>query len=177
MALTPKQGLALGERAQAPEVADDLHPPYGAYAAIAGAFTLGLGLAASAARRLGRERGELTALDLVTLAAATFKTSRTLSRERVASFVRQPFVEGEASTGEDEQPTGEGLRRAIGELVTCPRCVGAWSAAALASSQVVAPRFGRLLTWSLGAAGVNDFLQAGFKVLCAKANELEDEAG
>jgi hypothetical protein len=156
-------------------MAEDVHyPPHGSYAAIAATFTVGLGAAAAVARRLHREPRKLTALDFVTLAAATFKASRTLSRERVASFVRQPFVEGEASTGEDERPAGEGLQRAIGELVTCPRCVGAWSAAALASSQVVAPRFGRLLTWSLGAAGVNDFLQASFNALCAKANELEE---
>jgi len=145
-------------------------PPYESYAAIAGVFVGGIAAVAAVARRAPAG----TALDLVALSAATFKTSRTLSRERVASFVRQPFVEGEAETGEDERPAGEGLRRALGELVTCPRCVGAWSAAALASSQMLAPRFGRLLTWSLGAAGANDFLQAGFKVLCAKANELED---
>jgi hypothetical protein len=147
-------------------------PPYESYAAIAGLFVGGIATVAAVARRAPAG----TALDFLALSAATFKASRTLSRERVASFVRQPFVEGEASTGEDEHPAGEGLQRAIGELVTCPRCVGAWSAAALASSQVVAPRFGRLLTWSLGAAGVNDFLQAGFKALCAKANELEEVA-
>jgi hypothetical protein len=146
-------------------------PPYESYATIAGVFLGGIATVAAVARRAPAG----TALDFFALSAATFKTARTLSRERVASFVRQPFVEGEATTGEDEQPAGEGLQRAIGELVTCPRCVGAWSAAALASSQVVAPRFGRLLTWSLGAAGINDFLQAGFNALCAKANELEDD--
>jgi Protein of unknown function (DUF1360) len=145
-------------------------PPYSRYAAIAGVFLGGIATVAALARRAPAGH----TLDFVALSAATFKASRTLSRERVASFVRQPFVEGEAETGEDEQPAGEGLQRALGELVTCPRCVGAWSAAALASSQMVSPRFGRLLTWSLGAAGVNDFLQAAFKVVCAKANELED---
>jgi hypothetical protein len=30
-----------------------------------------------------------------------------------------------------------------------------------------------MLTWSLAAAGVNDFLQAGFAALTAKSNELE----
>jgi hypothetical protein len=147
-------------------------PPYQSYAAIAGVFVGGIATVAAVARR--GPAG--SALDFFALSAATFKASRTLSRERAASFVRQPFVEGEATTGEDERPAGEGLQRAIGELVTCPRCIGAWSAAALASSQVVAPRFGRLLTWSLGAAGVNDFLQAGFTALCAKANELEHDA-
>ena len=54
------------------------------------------------------------------------------------------------------------MEQAIGELVTCSRCVGTWAAAGLATTQVLAPRFGRLLTWSLAAAGINDFLQAGF---------------
>jgi hypothetical protein len=145
-------------------------PPYESYAVIAGLFLGGIATVAAATRRAPAGG----ALDFLALSAATFKASRTLSRERVASFVRQPFVEGEAATGEDERPAGEGLQRALGELVTCPRCVGAWSAAALASSQVVAPSFGRLLTWSLGAAGANDFLQAAFKALCAKANQLEE---
>lgn len=145
-------------------------PPYGAYAAIAGTFLTGLGLVAAAARR----SPPASALDLVALSAATFKASRTLSRERVASFVRQPFVEGDADRGEEEEPAGEGFQRAIGELVLCTRCVGTWSAAALASTQMLAPRFGRALTWTLAAGAANDFLQAGFRALCAKANELEE---
>lgn len=147
--------------------------PYGAYAAIAGAFLAGLGLVAALARR----SPPATALELVALSAATFKASRTLSREKVASFLRQPFVEGEASRGEDERPAGEGLQRALGELVTCPRCIGTWNAAALASAQMLAPRFGRALTWTLAAGAANDFLQAGFVALCAKANELEEREG
>jgi hypothetical protein len=37
-------------------------------------------------------------------------------------------------------------------------------------------RFGPIVTWSLGAAALTDFLQAGFAALTAKANELEREA-
>jgi hypothetical protein len=37
---------------------------------------------------------------------------------------------------------------------------------------VLAPRFGRLLTWTLAAAGTNDFLQAGFAALTQKSNDL-----
>jgi hypothetical protein len=142
-------------------------PPYEAYAAIAASFVAGLGVVAALARR----SPPATALDLVALAAATFKASRTLSREKVASFVREPFVEGR-----DEHPAGQGARRAVGELVTCTRCVGTWSAAALASTQMLAPRFGRALTWTLAAGAANDFLQAAFSALCAKANELEESS-
>jgi hypothetical protein len=62
------------------------------------------------------------------------------------------------------------MQQAIGELVTCSRCVGTWAAAGLAVTQILAPRFGRLLTWSLAAAGANDFLQAGFTALTEKAD-------
>lgn len=144
-------------------------PPYEAYAAIVAGFLGGLGAVAATTRA----PHALRSLDLVVLCAATFKASRTLSREKVASFVRQPFVEGNANLGEDERPAGTGLQRALGELVTCTRCIGTWSAAGLASTQVMAPRFGRLLTWSLAASAANDFLQAGFAAICAKVNELE----
>jgi hypothetical protein len=151
-------------------------PPYDAYAAIMGVFAGGLAAAGLAQRLLGRDPREHTFLDLLALSAATFKASRTVARDEVTSFVRAPFVEGEAHTGEDEEPAGEGLQLAIGELVTCSRCIGTWVAAGLGVSQVLAPRFGRLLTWSLAGAGVNDFLQAGFAALTQKANELERRA-
>ena len=133
-----------------------------AHAAIVGTFFAGLGVVSLLARR----SPPASALDLVALSAATFKAARTLSRERVASFVREPVVEGE-----EERPAGEGLQRALGELVTCSRCVGTWSAAALASSQMLTPRFGRALTWTLAAGAANDFLQAGFVALCERANK------
>ena len=149
-------------------------PPYESYAAITGTFVAGLGGAAALARALGRHPRELTALDLVTLAGATFKASRTISRDKVASFLREPFVEGEAYAG-DEPPLPDGWRRAMGELVTCTRCVGTWIAAGLGTAQILAPRFGRLLTWTLSAAAANDFLQAGFVGLTDKANALREE--
>jgi hypothetical protein len=148
-------------------------PPYGSYAAIAGAYVAGLAAAGAVGRALDRDPQCQTPLDLVVLAAATFKAARTLARDEVTSFLRDPFVTGYAHEG-DEEPIGSGdFRQAIGELVTCSRCVGTWAAAALASTQILAPRFGRLLTWSLGAAGANDFLQAVFAALTEKANELE----
>jgi hypothetical protein len=61
--------------------------------------------------------------------------------------------------------------------VTCTRCVGTWTAAGLATTQIVAPRFGRLLTWSLGAAAANDFLQAAFVALTEKANATQEARG
>ena len=149
-------------------------PPYHAYATITGVFVAGLALSGGVARLLGRDPREQTWLDLAALSAATFKASRTIARDEVTSFLREPFVEGDPRDPEDEHPvqTG-GMEQAIGELVTCSRCVGTWAAAGLATTQVLAPRFGRMLTWTLAGAGINDFLQAGFTALTRKANELE----
>jgi len=148
-------------------------PPYEAYAAIVGAFSGLLATAGALSRVVGRDPQCQTALDFAVLGAATFKAARTLARDRVTAPIRAPFVEGEADA-QDEEPVREGgMQQAIGELVTCTRCVGTWAAAGLTATQIIAPRFGRLLTWSLGAAAANDFLQAGFTALTSKANELD----
>src|ERR1043166_9369214 len=147
-------------------------PPYGSYAAIMGTFAGLLAAAGALGRVLDRDPQCQTALDFTVLAAASFKAARTLSHDEVTSFIRQPFVRGHAHSG-GEEPVQGGLEQAIGELVTCTRCIGTWKGAGLAATQILAPRFGRVLTWSLGAAAVNDFLQAGFSALTSKANELE----
>jgi len=138
-----------------------------------GTFVGGIAVAGALARLLDRDPRSNGPLDLIVLGAATFKASRTITRDEVTSFLREPFVEGEAHEGGEEPVETGDLRQAVGELVTCSRCVGTWVAAGLASTQILAPRFGRMLTWSLAAAGVNDFLQAGFAALTAKSNELD----
>jgi hypothetical protein len=153
--------------------AQTVSPPYSAYASIAATFAGGLATAGVVAKLLGRDPREHGALDLVLLGAATFKAARTIAGDEVTSFLREPFVEGRAHEGGEEPVETGDLRQAIGELVTCSRCVGTWVAAGLASTQIIAPQFGRLLTWTLAAGGVNDWLQAGFQALTAKANELE----
>jgi hypothetical protein len=153
-------------------------PPYRAYATIAGTFLAGLAAVGGVAAARKRPHQKLAAIDLALLGLATFKASRTVSRDKVTSFVREPFVEGDAYDGEDETPTHETeMKQAIGELVTCTRCIGTWIGAGLASMQILAPRTGRLLTTVLAAGAVNDFLLAGFSALTAKANESEHRAG
>src|SRR4051812_43928988 len=151
----------------------EARPPYGSYAAIMGGFAGLLATAGALGRLLDRDPQCQTSLDFAVLAAASFKAAHTLSHDEVTSFIRQPFVRGHAHSG-DEEPVEGGLEQAIGELVTCTRCIGTWTAAGLASTQILAPRFGRLLTWSFAAAAANDFLQAGFSALAAKTNEIEE---
>jgi hypothetical protein len=136
-------------------------------------FVGGLAAAGGIAKLLDRDPREHTPLDLVLLGLATFKASRTVARDDVTSFLREPFVEGRAREGAEDPVESGDLRQAVGELVTCSRCVGTWIAAGLAGTQIIAPQFGRLLTWTLATAGANDVLQAGFSALTSKTNELE----
>jgi hypothetical protein len=147
--------------------------PHRAYATIMGAFGAGLAGAGLLAKALGRDPEEHRPIDLAILGIATFKAARTVARDEVTSFIRDPFVEEDAHHGGEEPVHSGDMRQAIGELVTCSRCVGTWVAAGLTTTQVIAPRFGRILTWTLAAAGANDFLQAGFAALTSKSNELE----
>ncbi len=139
--------------------------PYAAYAALMATFAGGLAAAGALAKLLDREPEEFTALDFAALTLATFKASRTIASDPVTSWIREPL--------EDEAESG-GVEQALAELVTCSRCVGTWVAAGLGSTQIIAPRFGRLLTWTLGAAGLNDFLQAAFAALTHKSDELAE---
>ncbi len=156
----------------------DEHPPYRAYAGIMGTFLAGLGVVTALAQRRREPLPDFGPFDLALLGLATFKASNTVARDKVTSFVREPFVEGEAYDGDGEHPTHETeLKQALGELVTCTRCIGTWIGAALASLRILTPRFGRLLTGILAAGAVNDWLLAGFSATTAKANELETRPG
>src|SRR3954452_20925952 len=108
-------------------------PPYHSYAAIMSTFVGGLAAAGAIARLLDRDPQCQSALDFAVLGAATFKAARTLARDDVTSFIRRPFVYGEPTEVDAEQPVEGGYQQAIGELVTCTRCVGTWAAAGLAS--------------------------------------------
>jgi hypothetical protein len=132
-----------------------------AYAALLGALAL-----SPAARRAAAER--LRGGDVLTIGAATFALSKTVAHEKVGTWLRVPVVE-ETPAGE-RRPRGRGLRYAAGELVTCTRCLGAWSALAIVGLRATSPPAGQVVTSVLAASTVNDFLQAAFALTRDCAN-------
>ena len=61
-----------------------------------------------------------------------------------------------------EKSRGEGLQRAIGDLVTCPWCSAPWVAATLGFGFVFAPRVTRFVSGVFAAVTVSDFLQHAY---------------
>jgi hypothetical protein len=119
-----------------------------------------------AATRGRASRDPITNTELIPISAATFAVSKAVARERIGTWVREPFVD----ESEGQQPKGRGLRRALGELVTCTRCVGTWSALAVVGLRVAHPEAGRTVTTILASSAANDWLQAAFKLLTEQTN-------
>jgi hypothetical protein len=137
---------------------------YGAINAVYAALLAGV-LVATKGR--ATEEAQISAAELVPLGAATFALSKVIARERIGAWVREPFVDDPVHP---HRPRGRRIQRAVGELVMCTRCVGAWSALGLVGLRVASPQAGRTVTAVLATSAANDFLQAGFKALCGVAN-------
>ncbi|MFF7238070.1 DUF1360 domain-containing protein [Streptomyces collinus] len=137
--------------------------PLAGYAALASVLATGVGAFTLVARSRGVRLPErLPPWDVTLLGVATYKTSRLLTRDKVTSFVRAPFTRrtgrGEANEVLDE-PRGTGVRRAVGDLLSCPFCTSAWAATALVCSYTASPRLTRMVCGGLGAVTVADWLQ------------------
>lgn len=163
----PFAGYAIGTREEI---------PLGGYAALVGAYTTGLMAALRAVDR--RDCSGLTAIstrDFVLLALATHKLARLVAKDTVTSPLRAPFVtyvEPAGAAEVREEPRGTGLRRAVGELLSCPICLAPWIGGALAFSLILRPKTARLVTNTFAAVALSDFLQHAY-VLAKKA--IEDE--
>jgi hypothetical protein len=139
------------------------------YAKLNAAYGVLLTAMVVATRERARE-DPITTRELIPLGAATFALAKVVAKEKIGTWVRDPFVDA------DQRPRGNRLRAAVGELVTCTRCVGAWSAMTVVGLRLADPAAGRTVTNVLAASAANDWLQSGFKWLCAQTNRAEGDA-
>src|SRR3954464_15887384 len=146
--------------------APDQHRPLGGYAVLMGAFAGSAGAFAAWMRASGRELPEtVSAGDLALVTVATHKASRLIAKDRVTSTVRAPFTRFEDDAGAsevEEAARGTGLRRAIGELVICPYCLGLWISAGFVAGLLAAPRPTRWVAGVLVTLSGSDVLQIAY---------------
>jgi hypothetical protein len=142
-------------------------PPLGSYAITMGLFNALFAAALLIAKRSGRQLPErLGAPDVLTIGVASHKLSRLISKDKVTSPLRAPFtsLEGREGPAEfSESARGSGVRRAIGELLVCPYCLGLWVVAAFSVGLLFAPRLTRFVAAALAALTISDFLQIAYK--------------
>ena len=146
------------------------------YVVLNALYTGLLAVLVAATRDRAGQREPIASEELVPLGAATFALAKVVAREKIGTWVREPFVE-QGPDHRPVEPRGRRLRRAVGELITCTRCAGAWSALAVVGLRATSPHAGRLVASVLATSAVNDFLQAAFRVLTERANnEAENPA-
>ena len=142
-------------------------PPLAAYATFAAVFHGAMAAAVAAAKRSGRDLPQrVEPRDLVLIGTASYQLSRLISKKKVTAFVRAPFTELEGRGGPaelEEKPRGTGLRRALGELLVCPYCLGLWASGGFHVGLLFAPRATRFTASVLTAVSLSDFLQIAYK--------------
>ena len=127
-----------------------------AYGAVAAAL-------AAAGRSNGRALPEGYGLLDVTLGGvATFKFTRLLSKASVTSPLRASFTtfaEPAGSAELNEEARGGGARCTVGELLTCPFCLGQWVGTGYVAALTLAPRAARTWAALFAVTAISDTLQ------------------
>ena len=145
---------------------DDEHHPLGSYAVFAAVFGTAFGGGLAALQRSGRPVPERVAVgDIVLLGVATHKLTRLIAKDRVTAFLRAPFSRFQEGVGHgevEEAAKGTGVRKAVGELIICPYCLGQWVAGGFALGLVGAPRVTRLIAAMYAAETISDTLHLAY---------------
>lgn len=143
------------------------------YATLMGLFNLIFAVFLLFVKGAGRNIPErVDTKDLALLGVATHKLSLIGAQDAVTSPLRAPFTElqeKESPKSLDEKPRGKGLRRSVGELLTCQFCLGMWVASFFTYGLVLAPRVTRLIATIFTVVTISDYLHQTYKALTKRA--------
>lgn len=130
--------------------------------------------------RRNRKALNFKPLDLVLLAVSTFRLGRLAAYDQVAEPIRKPFtqtVPDETGAGETVEPRGSGVRRALGQLISCPICAGTWIAAGLVYALNLIPAPTRVFMTIMGSIGFAEILNALTEALSWTGEAARASAG
>jgi hypothetical protein len=134
----------------AEEYSDDAERPLGGYLALIATFISLFAGFLLLVRKIGKPLPERFSFsDLFLIGVATHDLGRIVAKAGVTSPLRAPFTHYEGTSGPPaelkESVRSSGIKHAIGELVTCPFCIGLWIAAFFSYGLVLVPRVTRLI--------------------------------
>src|SRR6185295_7178549 len=97
-----------------------------------------------------------------------FRIGRMIAFEGVAAPLREPFTETRvdaSGAGQTVVAVGNGPRRVMGELMSCPICLGTWVAAALVYALHLLPGPTRVLVAIMGTTGMAELVYSTTEAL------------
>jgi Protein of unknown function (DUF1360) len=150
-----------------------------AYVTLVSIFMGLLGIFVSRERNV-REEFDPHPRDIALIALATFRAGRVAAYERVTEPLRAAVTEtvpDEYDAGENVVAEGTGVRKAIGELVSCPICIGTWVASGLVYGLRTAPGPTRLVAAILGVSGLAEMLNAATEALSWTGQAARKQSG
>jgi hypothetical protein len=139
--------------------------PLAGYAALMGLYGAAVAAGATVVRRRNRPLPDVRPFDLVLIGVATHKLARRVTKDSVTSPLRAPFTRYEGVSGPaelQEQVRGQGFRKAVGELVSCPFCISQWVATGFVFGHLTAPRATRWAASVFASLALADFLQFAY---------------
>ena len=143
--------------------------PLDSYAALMGVYSSAFLAFLYAVKKTGKKLPDRISLaDLALMGVATHRLSRLVTKDWVTSPLRAPFTRyqgpGQGPGETREKARGQGIRQAIGELLTCPWCSGQWMATFFMYGLVLSPRVTRLFASIMAADDIANFLQIAYTV-------------
>ncbi len=140
--------------------------PLASFSTVIAIYGAVVGVLAFIVRRSGRPLPPTVGVgDVALISVATHKLSRLVAKDPVTSPLRAPFTRFQGTSGEAElaeEVRGTGARKAMGELLTCPFCIGQWVATGLVFGLILAPRATRLVAALFTSLTIADLLQFAY---------------
>ncbi|ETI66786.1 DUF1360 domain-containing protein [Neobacillus vireti] len=108
---------------------------------------------------------KITVLNLFILSLASFRLTRLFVYDKITEFIRAPFFDELTEENEDGEmevyylPKKSGVRRFLGELLSCYWCTGIWAAAIIVGLFYLYPVFSTPVILILAVAGIAAILE------------------
>jgi hypothetical protein len=108
---------------------------------------------------------KITFLNVLILSLASFRLTRLLVFDKIFEFFRSPFFDEVSETNEDGDmeiyylPKKTGVKKFIGELLSCYWCAGIWAAALIVGLSYLYPAISTPLILILAIAGLSSFIE------------------
>lgn len=106
-----------------------------------------------------RSYDDITFLEFIILALATFRLTRLVVYDKITAFFREQFYDVvELKTKKRLEKPAKGPRRTLADLISCPWCIGLWAAAFVVFFYYLTP-FVYYVVLFLAVAGLATSLQ------------------
>jgi hypothetical protein len=132
-----------------------------------GVFLAGMGAFSAQVARRG-DTVRISPYDLALLGLSAYRTGRLVAYERIAQPLRETVTVTQpdfTGVGETVVAKGHGLQRAVGELISCPMCVGTWAAAVMVYGLHFTPQPTRVFLSIMGATGAAELMYEASEAL------------